>query len=332
MKYKNLAGTIDIPCYINYSKIALDIYGYLNPQNFYETIVIEKFMEDSLREIYKIHKQEYTPIIKSYVYNPIFTIEDKVLLAFSAGLDSMYQAFQLRDKGFNVILFHCKNMNYYSNGKEYEACINFVNKYNFPLVECSIKANNKKDNPYRKYWKENSFKNILLYTMMLDYCLENNIGYISSGDDLRLDIKDAIVGTNIADAYQVNKPLFDNFKKYFNLEFIPVDKNIDKARRIKYLQEKGAIDMFYSCVNPGRFNQSNHNRINKKYNIQMEKWNCGVCRKCAFHSLLRYYYLNENYPQEFIDFCWGKICIGADYEFFKPTLPLEQRIKNLIEY
>ena len=146
MKYKNLAGTIDIPCYINYSKIALDIYGYLNPQNFYETIVIEKFMEDSLREIYKIHKQEYTPIIKSYVYNPIFTIEDKVLLAFSAGLDSMYQAFKLRDKGFNVILFHCKNMNYYSNGKEYEACINFINKYNFPLVECNIKANNKKDN------------------------------------------------------------------------------------------------------------------------------------------------------------------------------------------
>ena len=168
--------------------------------------------------------------------------------------------------------------------------------------------------------------------MMLDYCIENNIGYISSGDDLRLDIKDAIVGTNIADAYQVNKPLFENFKKYFNLEFIPVDRNIDKGQRIKYLQDKNALDMFYSCVNPGRFNQSNHNRINKKYNIQMEKWNCGVCRKCAFHSLLRYYYLNENYPQEFIDFCWEKICVGADYEFFKPTLPMEQRIKNLIEY
>ena len=65
---------------------------------------------------------------------------------------------------------------------------------------------------------------------------------------------------------------------------------------------------------------------------ELEKWNCGVCRKCAYHSLLRHYFLDEQFPREFVDFCWKKICNGADYEFFKPELPLEKRIQNLYDY
>ena len=116
------------------------------------------------------------------------------------------------------------------------------------------------------------------------------------------------------------------------LQWLWVDNKVDKAQRLNKLLTNGCINDFYSCVNPGRFNQSNHDRIEKKYNVKIEKWNCGVCRKCAFHSLLRHYYLREEYNKEFIDFCWNKICIGADYEFFKPSLPLETRIYNLVNY
>lgn len=329
MEYSNDAGTINLNCYLQNSINALDIYKYTNPQNFEDNIPVNILFDDSLREIYNIHNQKYNPVIIQPIPLHIQS-NNKVLLAFSGGLDSVYQAFILRES-YDVTLFHVKNMNYYTNGKEYQVCEEFSKIYNFPIVYAQFKQNTK-DNPYKKHWKENSFKNLLLYSMMLDYCIDNGTSNISSGDDLRLDIKDAVVGTNIADAFQVTLPFMKKIKEYYNIDFIPTNGNIDKAQRIQKLKEYNALDMFYSCVNPGRFNQSNHNRINKKYNIQMEKWNCGVCRKCAFHSLLRYYYLHENYPQEFIDFCWGKICIGADYEFFKPTLPMEQRIKNLIEY
>ena len=128
----------------------------------------------------------------------------------------------------------------------------------------------------------------------------------------------------------------DNIKKTFGIEFIPIQKInntlVHKGIRLQKLIDMEALDLFYSCVNPGRFNQSNHDRINKKFNIQLEKWNCGVCRKCAFHSLLLYYYLNKDYPKDFIDFCWNKISNGADYEFFKPSLPLDIRINNLYVY
>ena len=329
MEYINDAGTINLNCYLQNSINALDIYKYTNPQHFEDNIPVNILFDDSLREIYNIHNQKYNPVIVQPIPLQIQT-NKKVLLAFSGGLDSVYQAFILRES-YDVTLFHVKNMNYYTNGKEYQVCEEFSKTYNFPIVYAQFKQNTK-NNTYKKYWKENSFKNLLLYSMMLDYCIDNTISNISSGDDLRLDIKDAVVGTNIADAFQVTLPFMKRIKEYYNIDFIPTNGNIDKAQRIQKLKEYNALDMFYSCVNPGRFNQSNHNRINKKYNIQMEKWNCGVCRKCAFHSLLRYYYLNENYPQEFIDFCWEKICVGADYEFFKPSLPMEQRIKNLIAY
>ena len=328
MKYTNEAGTIE-GLFINYSKDALDIYKYLNPEVFPSDLTVLNIFEHCLKEIYRIHNQDVELYIQDFI--PMIIPENnRVLLAFSGGLDSMYQAFYLKDKGYGVTLFHVKNMNYYTNGKEYQVVEEFSTKYNFDFVVYSFKQNTK-ENPYKKHWRENSFKNILLYTMMLDYCCHCGIHYISSGDDLRLNPKDCVIGTNVADVHTVNLSFFEDVKKKFNIDVIWTNPE-HKGIRLQKLQELGALDNFYSCVNPGRFNQSNHNRIQNKFNVKIEKWNCGVCRKCAFHSLLRYYYLHENYPQDFIDFCWSKICIGADYEFFKPTLPMDVRISNLYNY
>lgn len=332
MRYKNSAGEIELDCNLVLSKDALSVYAYLNKQTFDSSIFINEIFVESVSVIFDIHGFVFAPITTASHTKHKLIENNTVLLAFSGGLDSVYQAFYLREQGYDVLLFHCKNMNYYTNGKEYQVCEDFVIKYNFPIVYTTFKQNTKGDNPFKKYWKENSFKNLLLYSMMVDYCVDNNISNISCGDDLRLDIKDAVVGTNIADAKQVTLPFVENIKEEYNINFIFVDSNVNKAQRIQKLQEYNALDNFYSCVNPGRFNQSNHDRIQNKFNVNIEKYNCGVCRKCAFHTLLRHYFLNENYSEQFINFCWEKICIGADFEFFNPKLPLQNKIQNLISY
>lgn len=335
-EYTNEAGTIKLPCKIFYSQFALNTYRDLNPQLFSHSITIPKCFDKCLKYIEDKHEQKINHICFE---DPMYSVpcNNKVLLAFSGGLDSVYQALWLKENNYIVTLFHVKNMNFYTNGKEFQVVKEFAEHFDFPLVVCEFQQNTK-DNNYKKYWRENSFKNTLLYCMMIDYCIENKIHYISSGDDLRLDIKDTVTGTNVADAYQVTTSFFDNLP--LNIEFIGINgvkkhletENIHKGLRLKKMKDLNIFDYFYSCVNPGRFNQSNHNRIEKKFNVQLEKWNCGVCRKCAYHSLLRHYFLGESFNASFIDFCWSKICNGADYEFFKPTLSLKKRIQNLYDY
>lgn len=333
MNYTNEAGTIVLP-YIKYSKYALDVYRDLNPEKFTNPLVILPLFNSCLRVIENKHNQNVAHVFLNDLGKEYIEPNKKVLLAFSGGLDSAYQALWLREQGYDVTLFHVKNMNYYTNGKEYQVVQDFATHFDFKVVYAEFKQNTK-DGPYKKFWRENSFKNTLLYCMMYDYCIENNISNISSGDDLRLDIKDTVVGTNVADAWQVTTEFF----KWLNIKYIGIngntthgDSTIHKGIRLKLMKEKDAYDYFYSCVNPGRFNQSNHKRIENKFGVKLEKWNCGVCRKCAYHSLLRHYFLDEQFPQEFVDFCWEKICNGADYEFFKPELPLEKRIQNLYDY
>lgn len=331
MKYKNEAGQIELDCNLFFSKNALDIYRECNKKEFKSNINIYEIFYLCLREIYFAHNQSFNPFIIN-IPKLRFNSNNNVLLAFSGGLDSMYQALKLRENNYNVTLFHCRNMNYYTNGKEYQVCEEFSKKYNFSIVYSTFKQNTRKDNCYKKYWKENSFKNMLLYSMMLDYCLEKNIGNISCGDDLRLNINNAVVGTNIADAKEVTIPFKNAIEINHNISFIFLDDKVNKAERIKLIQKYEAMDIFYSCVNPGKFNQYNHNRIEQKFNVKLEKYNCGVCRKCAFHSLLRHYFLNEQFNKEFIDFCWSKIAIGADNVFFNQQIPLNIRIQNLKNY
>ena len=342
MKYKNESGIIELDCNLHLSKYALDIYKEFNPKEFNLNFNIPLIYSSIVNMIGERHEQKintsFFPLVLPKIEN-----NNKVLLAISGGLDSVYQLLYLRYKGYDITLFHIKNLNFYTNGQEFKVVNEISKRFNLPLIIAEFKQNTKKGD-YKKYWKENSFKNTLFYSMMVDYCIENDIQNISSGDDLRLDIKDTIPGTNVSDARQITISFFTMLNN--GIEFIPIpndipintsgikqeEGNIHKGLRLKELKNNNLLDDFYSCVNPGRLNQYNHNRIEEKYNVKLEKYNCGVCRKCAFHSLLRHYYLNQRMPEEFIEFCWNKIANGADYEFFKPSLPLEQRITNLFNY
>lgn len=302
---------------------AANIYKYCNTERFNRGEVFSCFA-NTLNMIAKAHKQkEFTNIRKIELSK--MKENKKVLVLFSAGLDSVYQAVNLRDKGYDVTLFHMCNQNKYTNGQEEKVAKLFAKKYNFPIVygRFSSVLNGK----YVKFWQENSWKNFLLYTIARSYCLKNEIGNISSGDDLRLSINDAVVGTNLSDS----KELTLTFMKDMNINFIPCDG--DKESRLKFIFDNNLEDDFYSCVGPGRTNQYWHNYNIKKYRTEVEQYNCCACRKCAMHLLLRKYYLhNIELLEEFESKLWKKLSIGADNVFFDLSIPLEKRVQNLKAY
>ena len=321
------------------TQILFDLYENFNKEVFDDVLCCPECLKEMADYVYNAHGQEYKHFNfnnwdTKYVNEPNFK---KVCLGFSAGLDSMYQAFVLRDKGFDVTLFHVKGINTYENGQGTKYSKAFADKFGFEYVEANIQKTKDKNDKYKQFWPENPIKNQLILAMMIDWCMENNCILLSLGDDFDLSIDDAVVGVNLTDSREITQSFLRGIDKIaYGFGFIEIEKGHNKAYRLKLLKERGALDDYYSCVLPGRFNKTRHNGNSMKFGVELPDNNCGCsCRKCAMHNLIMYYEKMVEYPQEFIDACWKIMWNNkhsADYKFFSPDLPLDVRISNLYSY
>jgi 7-cyano-7-deazaguanine synthase in queuosine biosynthesis len=313
-------------------KMIAPLYDNFNKKEFDKKLTVFAGLNDFVNIVYNAFNQQAEISNFDISVRNSLTERKRILLAFSGGLDSVYQALILREQGYEVVLFHVKNMNFYTNGQEYKVAKEFADKFKFQLVEASMKFN--KEHPeYKKVWKENPVKNEIFFAMMIGWLLENGGNIISSGDDLRLSLSEAVPDTNLSDAKEMTESFLNGIKQlYPNLVYLPIEK-ADKSKRLKFLDEHEATDYYYSCVTAGRLVRYLNQKAQEKYNIKLDKWTCGgACRKCAMHDLLRYYYQGKSYPEEYINKCWDTISKGADNVFFDKSIPLETRIKNLIDY
>lgn len=247
----------------------------------------------------------------------------KVCLAFSGGLDSVYQALYLKEQGYDVYLLHIANLNAYTNGQELKITKAFAEKFNFPLEIIKFHKTGK------KIWQENPFKDFLIYSACIDWCISNECNIISSGDDMRLSIEDSIFETNVSDSKELTSIFFDSFK---DVHFIPVDASITKDKRLNYLEKFNARDYYDSCVGPGRLTKYLHNKYENQYNVKLDAYNCASCRKCCSHIWYDYVFNGKQYPVELLDRAWKKMSIGADEKFFKGKETFEEKKQALLNY
>lgn len=317
------------------------IYENLNKEVFDNVPVIPTPLIKFVDMVYTAHKQCYNLSECVNIKKRSLCVNDNVVvLGFSGGLDSVFQALCLIHLGYSVVLFHVKGINTYENGQgtKYSKIIaEKLSNVNTKYVECEIKKTNDKTNPYKQYWPENPIKNQLILAMMIDYCLCNGYNKISLGDDFNLSINDAMVGVNLTDSKELTQEFLNGLGCDVKcIDFIPIQKGYNKLQRIKELTNWNLDNYYYSCVLAGRFNASRHDANEKKYNITLLKNNCGCsCRKCAMHNLLMHYGGVVDYPDKFVDDCWKvmwKNSHSVDYKFFAPDLPIEERVRNLFTY
>ena len=323
MVIENEAGKLTTD-YNIYSSEAFKCYKYFNLEHFQDFQTIDIF-KDTIDQLCIAHNQ-FPNITYTHVEKPVFEKNKKVLLLCSGGLDSVYQAFILRDKGYEVTLLHLSNANYYSNGQEKKVVEAFAEKFNFPLIMTKIAPNFKSD--YKKFWAENSFKDALLYTIAIDYMINLKIGNLSSGDDLRLPMANQALGVNTGDCREVTEA----FMKSFGVNFIPVDDTKIKSDRLKKIYDEGAEDYYNSCVSVGRLTEFFRKNAEKKYNVKLDKYCCTKCRKCASHIAYNYYFNNMFYPKELIDECFKVMAEKADAVYFANKNTDEERREALRNY
>lgn len=332
----NRTGSLTIPSnHYLFTNMIFSLYKNFNKEHFSD-IEVEKPFLKFVKTVVTKHNQKCSIKSKTIDLKVNIPNNKKVVLGFSAGLDSCFQALRLKKKGYDVSLFFVKNLNTYENGQALKAAYIFSEKTKIPLVVANFKKNFDKDNPYRQYWAENPIKNQLILAMMCDYCVDNDISNISLGDDFSLGIDDAVVGTNVTDAKEVTKTFLKGLSKLCNINFIPINKKYDKGYRLEFLKNKKLLDTYYSCVSPGRFNKKLHTNNILKYNVKdLPNYNCGSCRKCALHWLLLKNLKLVKKNKEFEKHCWEILYntkYNADAFLFSPNIPKKQRIKNLFEY
>jgi len=320
--------------YNSLSEYILYLYNSFNKKEFSRIIDFIPGFGSFITLVYQGFNQKPPAYNYSLLDNKCPRIHEnennKVLLGFSGGLDSVYQYLKLKEEGYDVYLYNVKSINKYENGQADKACADIIEALSIRDKFISVKI------PFgsNKEWAENPIKNQLILAYMIDYCVDNDIYNISLGDDEGLLLSDATPGINFTDAKEVTEVFLNSVKKSIGLDinYIPL-KFISKLERISKLKEYNLENKFYSCITAGRFNRYRHDCSEKKYNIKLLEHNCGCyCRKCAMHNLLIHYGKVQEFPKEFIDKCWKIMYnngFSSEYKFFNPNISEEERIKNL---
>lgn len=347
---KGVASSIEVPRgTYNITPHFLRIYENFNQRVFDDTVTTLpefKFFVDAVYDIHKQKRPKYM-FLRDWVMGSHMTLANNskdILLGFSGGLDSCYFAILLKEQGYNVHLLHIRNLNGYEGDLSFRASLDFAQKMGMELIVCKFKRHGGKDNKYAQFWEDNTSKNQLICTIMLDICLQREWQIVALGDDASMSSErpDMTLGINSTDCREVQGAYEQSISELIhNVKFKRIDREINSTDANKYdrlykLSQYSALDSYYSCVGAGRFNQYNHSMNELKFGIKLPQYNCGCsCAKCATHNLLLHYKGFITFPKPFVDKCWERLWNtkhGTIKALFSPNIPIEKRIDNLFRY
>lgn len=269
--------------------IVSKLYDNFNKEKFDSIVEIPKELEPLVIDVYTFHKQPLPEIKYINFEKSVLPINNEdIVIEFSGGLDSVFLALKYHLEGKKVHLFHLQNLNTFSGPGERKALERIVSRYGFDFKVIKVKKS-RKGSPYHQFWSENSVKNQMVESLVIDYCKSNGYSVITSGYEEEQNKDIGIVGYNVTDWKEINDDFMDACKKlYKNFEYLTPLKDIKKEQELKLLYDNKALDLYFSCVCQYRFAASNRKKAELKYNINFPQYldSCGVCRKCLSHELL----------------------------------------------
>lgn len=326
----------------------MPLYDNFNKREFDQSVVTYDAFRPLVSLVYKTFGFGEPTFVASQCNKKLVSLVDgtnDVLLAFSGGLDSCYQAIRLKEMGYTVHLFHVKGIHAYEGNMQLKAVESFASKMQMEVIYATWKRKgNAETNPHYQAWGDNAIKNQLIMALMVDYCAERGWNKISLGDDESISVEDsdAKLGINITDCRETQRLFLDGLNrlcdgvKYMGINRGEHSTDANKYSRLSLLDAYGCSDAYYSCVGSGRFNRYNHDVCERKYGVRLHKYNCGCyCTKCAIHNLLLHYVGHVGFPVDFVLACWERLWktrFGNFDGLFGKNVPLDERVKNLLTY
>lgn len=254
---------------------------------------------------------------------------NRVAVALSGGLDSVYLMHRLKEDGYDVTAVHVAGLNKFSGKYEEQAARTAAAKAGAKFVKAVFNAP-------KQHFPDNPFKNQLVLAMMLDICVPKGIYRFALGSDWTTPLSEAVVGFTITDSIEVNREYWAGVRQRLpqaELLFIPDD--VKKVHRLAYLFDKGALADVSSCVSPLRFRQSLHERNEQKYGLHLMPNRCGSCYKCAMEYILLVEAGRIPKNPKFYDHAWDTLATSKTAhrpDLFAKSLPMKKRLENLLKY
>ena len=215
-------------------------------------------------------------------YPVVNTVKDPktYIVCISGGKDSVATAKYLKDKGYDIILYHMHGINqaYYD---EFTV---------IPKLAKSLGAKYHIDNiklvgPHQ--YVEHPMKNMLIANGAITYCVQNNLpvniafgNYSSSKlEDMEFDV----CGGDSRDMWDIYERIIQNIIPDFHI-YTPL-KDISETYKVL----GGNMDLIkksISCISPYRFRKYWAERTQKKYKIKLLPNRCGCCHKCCLEYMV----------------------------------------------
>lgn len=294
----------------------MEMYNYftLDNNDKYDKITTNigftEFMQLANDKVYnnRITFVDNEPLMLPFKFN---TQTNKVVVGYSSGFDSTYQALKLKHDGYEVVLLHCNDLNK-SYPDEKEKAREFANYYNIKLVTVDIKHDKTP-----QFFIDNPIKNQLILSLMIDYGIANNINTFALGNNIYENITECRSQYGISDSIQN----FDTFRKgiaYYieNINFYDVKEHKHECYKFVAENYHDAFQFVNSCISPHRFKRHLNKKNREKYNINtLSDSRCMSCYKCAIeYIILSHYGFTEN-SQEYINRCYDIIRKKSDTIF-----------------
>lgn len=201
--------------------------------------------------------------------------DDKVVVGFSGGKDSLAAALVCRKRGLQPTLFYVKGVNRSYPG-EFSAA-----------VECSVQAGlylttHEVSGFGKSSYKENPVKDQLILAMMVDYGSKRGTTKYTMGLHTSEVQKESNILYNWSDSVEMmaagNAWIKSEIPEF---EFFWCVKNHSQSLSIICEENFDLLQYTTSCLTPHRFQKMRREETEKKYGVELLKNRCGVCWKCC---------------------------------------------------
>lgn len=281
---------------------------------------------DLARILYGYHG-EPEPLVHEQAFSlPGAVHGGRVLVGFSGGLDSAYQAISMRDAGWDVELFHVAGLNGRYPDEDLFAR-RFAEAAGIPYTECRVHAK-----PQR--FPDNPAKNQLVMSIMADWGLGRGIGDYAMGADWCTPLSESKVGFTVTDSVEVNEAYVRGMRAHSDIAYHFIPSDMKKVGRVAALRDAGLLEHVYSCIGPHRFRGRLRATNERKYGVRLLPGRCGSCFKCCMESLLLHE-LGEEMPEAYLTHCWdvlGGSSLSHAADMFGRGVPLQRRRELLLRY
>lgn len=237
--------------------------------------------------IFNAFKQEYNSTSTFEDFSKIKNKADpnKVVVAFSAGLDSVYNTLKYIEKGMKPYLIYIDGINSYDAKLGREVTEKFAEKMglDYKILKYTRHDSNE--------WIEHPLRNVLIKSLCVDYAKDVGAGTILTGEEASDSIfnpRTIETGMNVGDSTEIQEAIQNAvLEMYENPINFVTTTDTTKEEKLQTVINHNCLDYYRSCTTPVRFFELRKRESFEKYGQKMPiyYW-CGSCAKCSEHAVV----------------------------------------------